>query len=67
MYLLLFNFFSASCELHGLVRGYLNFFSWEKIRVCVSFRCRVEDVLFWSFLNPYSHMIFEVFGTLFTF
>ena len=27
----------------------------------------VEDVLIWSFLNPYSHMIFEVFGTLFTF
>ena len=27
----------------------------------------VEDVLFCSFLNPYSHMIFELFVTLFTF
>ena len=27
----------------------------------------LEDVLFLSYFNPYSHMIFEVFGTLFTF
>ena len=27
----------------------------------------VEYVLFWLCLNPYNHMIFEVFGTLFTF
>ena len=27
----------------------------------------LEYVLFWIYLNPYNHMIFEVFGTLFTF
>ena len=27
----------------------------------------VEGVLFWSYLNPWGKMIFEVFGTLFTF